>query len=59
MIGRALGHYQISEKSYAGRMGDVCHTNHSNLQQVPSKALPIEFMHETEHLSRIKRQARL
>ena len=60
MIGKTLGHYQISEKLGEGGMGEVYRAEDTNLsRQVAIKTLPAEFAHDPERLARFEREAKL
>jgi hypothetical protein len=60
MIGKTLGHYQITEKLGAGGMGEVYRAEDTNLNRhVAIKVLPEVFSRDLERLARFEREAKL
>ena len=60
MIGKTLGHYEITDKLGQGGMGSVWLAQDSKLgRQVAIKTLPEEFAQDEERLARFEREAKL
>ncbi len=60
MIGKTLGHYEITDKLGQGGMGSVWLAQDSKLgRQVAIKTLPEEFAKDEERLARFEREAKL
>ncbi len=60
MIGKTLGHYEITDKLGQGGMGSVWLGQDSKLgRQVAIKTLPEEFAKDEERLARFEREAKL
>ena len=60
MIGKTLGHYEITDKLGKGGMGEVWrHRTRSWGRQVAIKTLPEEFAKDEERLARFEREAKL
>ncbi len=60
MIGKALGHYQITEKLGQGGMGEVYRAEDMNLHRhVAIKVLTDEFSDDAERLARFQREAQV
>ncbi len=60
MIGKTLGHYEITDKLGQGGMGSVWLAQDSKLgRQVAIKTLPEEFARDEERLARFEREAKL
>ena len=60
MIGKTLGHYQITEKLGEGRMGGALPAeNWHTFRQVAFKILPAEYAHDVEGLDCFKREVML
>ena len=60
MIGKTLGHYQITNKLGAGGLAEVYRAEDTNLnQQVAIKFLPENFAGDPERLARFEREAKL
>src|ERR1700747_814121 len=60
MIGTKLAHYEISSHLGSGGMGDVYQATDTKLgPNVAIKFLPEAFSHDTEHVARFQREARV
>ena len=60
MIGKTLGHYEITDKLGQGGMGSVWLAQDAKLgRQVAIKTLPEEFARDEERLARFEREAKL
>ena len=60
MIGKTLGHYEITDKLGQGGMGEVWRARDSKLgREVAIKTLPEEFAKDEERLARFEREAKL
>jgi eukaryotic-like serine/threonine-protein kinase len=60
MIGKTLGHYEITSQLGKGGMGEVYQANDRKLgRDVAIKVLPEEFARDAERLSRFQREAKL
>src|SRR5512142_857536 len=60
MIGKTLGHYQITGQLGKGGMGEVYQAKDSKLgRNVAIKVLPEEFARDPERVARFQREARL
>ncbi len=60
MIGKTLGHYEITDKLGQGGMGSVWLAQDSKLgRKVAIKTLPEEFAQDEERLARFEREAKL
>ena len=60
MIGKPLGHYEITDKLGKGGMGEVWRARDSKLgREVAIKTLPEEFARDEERLARFEREAKL
>ena len=60
MIGKTLGHYEITDKLGQGGMGTVWRARDSKLgREVAIKTLPEEFAQDEERLARFEREAKL
>jgi serine/threonine protein kinase/Tol biopolymer transport system component len=60
MIGKTLGHYQISSQLGKGGMGEVYRARDTKLnREVALKVLPEEFASDPERMARFKREAQL
>ena len=60
MIGKTLGHYEITDKLGQGGMGSVWQAQDAKLgRQVAIKTLPEEFAQDEERLARFEREAKL
>ena len=60
MIGKTLGHYEITDKLGQGGMGEVWLARDSKLgREVAIKTLPEEFARDEERLARFEREAKL
>ena len=60
MIGKTLGHYEITDKLGQGGMGSVWLAQDAKLgRQVAIKTLPEEFAKDEERLARFEREAKL
>ncbi|MBN1570540.1 MAG: protein kinase [Acidobacteria bacterium] len=60
MIGKTLGHYQITSQIGKGGMGEVYQAKDQKLgRDVAIKVLPEEFAKDTDRVSRFQREAKL
>jgi eukaryotic-like serine/threonine-protein kinase len=60
MIGKTLGHYQITSQIGKGGMGEVYCARDTKLNRgVALKILPAEFANDAERMARFKREAQL
>jgi eukaryotic-like serine/threonine-protein kinase len=60
MIGKTLGHYEISAQLGKGGMGEVYRARDTILNRdVALKVLPAEFANDAERMARFKREAQL
>jgi len=60
MIGKTLGHYQITSQLGKGGMGEVYRAHDSQLgRDVAMKVLPEAFAASAERMGRFKREARV
>jgi eukaryotic-like serine/threonine-protein kinase len=60
MIGKTLGHYEISSQLGKGGMGEVYRARDTKLNRdVALKILPAEFANDAERMARFKREAQL
>jgi Tol biopolymer transport system component len=60
MIGKTLGHYQITNQLGKGGMGEVYQAKDQKLgRDVAIKVLPEEFAKDTERIARFQREAKL
>ncbi len=60
MIGKALGHYQVSSQLGKGGMGEVYQAKDLKLSRdVAIKVLPEEFAKDTDRVARFQREAKL
>src|SRR4030095_141235 len=60
MIGSRLAHYEIKRHLGTGGMGEVYEANDSKLgRSVAIKLLPEAFSHDSDRVSRFKREARV
>jgi hypothetical protein len=60
MIGKTLGHYQITGQLGKGGMGEVYRAKDSNLgRDVAIKVLPEEFAKDAKRIARFQREAKL
>jgi eukaryotic-like serine/threonine-protein kinase len=60
MIGKTLGHYQITGQIGKGGMGEVYHAKDQILgRDVAIKVLPEEFAKDTDRVARFQREAKL
>ena len=60
MLGRTLGHYEVSEPLGAGGMGEVYRARDTRLErEVAIKVLPADFASDPERLARFEREAKL
>jgi serine/threonine protein kinase len=60
MIGRALGHYQITSQVGKGGMGEVYQAKDQVLgRDVAIKVLPEEFAKDADRVARFQREAKL
>jgi eukaryotic-like serine/threonine-protein kinase len=60
MIGKTLGHYEISTQLGKGGMGEVYRARDTKLNRdVALKVLPAEFANDAERMARFKREAQL
>ncbi len=60
MIGKALGHYQITNQLGKGGMGEVFQAKDQVLgREVAIKVLPDEFARDTERVARFQREAKV
>src|SRR5262249_33758192 len=60
MIGKKLAHYEITSHIGSGGMGDVYQATDTKLgRSVAVKFLPDAFSHDTEHVARFQREARV
>jgi eukaryotic-like serine/threonine-protein kinase len=60
MIGKTLGHYQITNQLGKGGMGEVFRAKDEKLgRDVAIKVLPEEFAHNPERVARFQREAKL
>ena len=60
MIGKTLGHYQITNQLGKGGMGEVFQAKDRKLaRDVAIKVLPDEFARDTDRVARFQREAKL
>ena len=60
MIGRKVGHYEVTAKIGEGGMGEVYRARDTRLdREVAIKVIPPEFAKDPERLARFRREARL
>ena len=60
MIGKTLGHYQITSQLGKGGMGEVFQAKDSKLgRDVAIKLLPEEFAQDADRVARFQREAKL
>ena len=60
MIGKTLGHYQITSKLGKGGMGEVYRAHDNKLgRDVAIKTLPLEFACDPDRVARFNREAKL
>jgi serine/threonine protein kinase len=60
MLGKILGHYEITSELGKGGMGEVYRAHDTKLNRdVALKVLPPEFAHNPERMERFKREAQL
>ena len=60
MVGKTLGHYQISSQLGKGGMGEVYKAKDQKLgREVAIKVLPEEFAKDTDRVARFQREAKL
>ena len=60
MIGKTLGHYQISSQLGKGGMGEVFRAKDQKLgRDVAIKVLPEEFAKDTDRVARFQRECKL
>ena len=60
MIGKTLGHYQISSQLGKGGMGEVYQAKDQKLwRDVAIKVLPEEFARDADRVARFEREAKL
>ena len=60
MIGKTLGHYQITSQLGKGGMGEVFRAKHQVLgRDVAIKLLPEEFARDTDRIARFQREAKV
>jgi serine/threonine protein kinase len=60
VIGKTLGHYQISSQLGKGGMGEAYQAKDQNLgRDVAIKVLPEEFANDAERVARLRREAKV
>jgi serine/threonine protein kinase len=60
MIGKTLGHYEITSQLGKGGMGEVYQAKDQKLgRDVAIKVLPEEFANDTDRVARFQREAKL